>query len=82
MNENSNPIYVADRILQLLEVEGIRTLFGIPDPCFVPMFTIAEKRGWRVIAPHHESSGGFMADGMDRLTGCPGGISDNSRIIS
>lgn len=68
---------VPDRILQLLEVEGIDTLFGIPDPGFVPLFTLAERRGWRVIAPHHEQAGGFMADGLYRLTGKPGVVIGN-----
>ena len=67
-----NEMLVPDRILQLLEMEGINTLFGIPDPCFVTMFALAEQRGWRVIAPHHEQAGGFMADGLYRLTGKPG----------
>ena len=47
-------VLVHERILQLLEAEGVRTLFGIPDPSFVGMFVTAEERGWRVIAPHHE----------------------------
>ena len=72
-----NEMLVPDRILQLLEMEGINTLFGIPDPCFVAMFTLAEQRGWRVIAPHHEQAGGFMADGLYRLTGKPGVIIGN-----
>jgi len=72
-----NEMLVPDRILQLLEMEGINTLFGIPDPCFVAMFALAEQRGWRVIAPHHEQAGGFMADGLYRLTGKPGVIIGN-----
>ena len=72
-----NEMLIPDRILQLLEVEGIDTLFGIPDPCFVAMFALAEQRGWRVIAPHHEQAGGFMADGLYRLTGRPGVIIGN-----
>jgi hypothetical protein len=32
---------------------------------------------WRVIAPHHEQAGGFMADGLYRLTGKPGVIIGN-----
>lgn len=68
---------VPDRIIQLLETEGIDTLFGIPDPCFVTMFTLAEQRGWRVVAPHHEAAGAFMADGLYRLTGKPGVIIGN-----
>ena len=33
-----------ERILDLFEAEGIKTLFGIPDPNFVHMFVSAEKR--------------------------------------
>jgi thiamine pyrophosphate-dependent acetolactate synthase large subunit-like protein len=64
-------------VLQLLEAEGIKTLFGIPDPSFFRMFATAEKRGWRVIAPHHEEAGAFMAEGMWRMTGQPGVIVGN-----
>lgn len=64
-------MYVAERILQLFEAEGIKTLFGIPDPSFFRMFTIAEERGWEVIAPHHESAGAFMAEAVSRMTGKP-----------
>ena len=51
------PMYVHDRMLELMEAEGLKTLFGIPDPSFVGMFLAAEARGWRVIAPHHEQAG-------------------------
>ena len=77
MEAQSNEQFIPERILQLLEMEGIDTLFGIPDPCFVTMFTIAEQRNWRVIAPHHEAAGGFMADGLYRLTGKPGVVIGN-----
>jgi len=68
---------VPQRMLELMEAEGIKTLFGIPDPCFVSMFVTAEQRGWRVIAPHHEQAGAFMADGLWRMTGKPGVIIGN-----
>lgn len=77
MSETKTEMLVPERILQLLEAEGINTLFGIPDPCFVPMFAIAAQRGWKVIAPHHEQAGGFMADGLYRLTGRPGVVIGN-----
>jgi len=70
-------VYVSERILQLLEAEGIKTLFGIPDPSFFRMFSTAEARGWRVIAPHHEEAGAFMAEGMWWMTGKPGVIVGN-----
>ena len=62
---------VSARILDLLEAEGIRTLFGIPDPSFARMHREAADRGWQVIAPHHEQAGAFMADAMSRMTGKP-----------
>jgi acetolactate synthase I/II/III large subunit len=71
-------VSVSERILQLLEVEGINTIFGIPDPSFVQMFAKAESRGWQVIAPHHEQAGAFMADAYWRLTGKPGVIVGNT----
>lgn len=64
------PVY--ERIVHLLEAEGIDTLFGIPDPGFIHMAMTAEQRGWNVVAPHHEQSGGFMADAWSRMTGKPG----------
>ncbi|GAA2121229.1 thiamine pyrophosphate-binding protein [Actinomadura napierensis] len=62
-------VKVYERILQLFEAEGIDTIFGIPDPNFVHMFHLAEERGWKVVAPHHEESAGFMAEAVSRMTG-------------
>jgi len=64
-------VKVYERILQLFEAEGVNTLFGIPDPNFVHLFVEAEKRGWQVVAPHHELSVGFMAEAVWRMTGKP-----------
>ena len=66
----TTPVHV--RILELLEAEGIKTLFGIPDPGFVHMAVAAESRGWELIAPHHEQAGSFMADAWGRMTGKSG----------
>lgn len=62
-------VKVYERILDLLEAEGINTIFGIPDPNFVHMFHLADERGWKVVAPHHEASAGFMAEAVSRMTG-------------
>ena len=64
-------VKVYERILQLFEAEGINALYGIPDPNFVHLFVEAEKRGWNVVAPHHELSVGFMAEAHSRMTGKP-----------
>ncbi len=63
---------VHERIVDLLEAEGINTLFGIPDPGFIHMAMVAEQRGWKVVAPRHEQNGAFMADAWSRMTGKPG----------
>ena len=64
-------VKVYERILDLLEAEGIRAVFGIPDPNFVHLFVAAEKRGWDVVTPHHELSAGFMAEAYARMNGTP-----------
>jgi thiamine pyrophosphate-dependent acetolactate synthase large subunit-like protein len=64
-------VQVYERLIQLFEAEGIKTLFGIPDPNFVHLFLEAESRGWTVISPHHEAAGGFMAEAASRITGKP-----------
>ncbi len=66
----SVPVY--QRIVDLLEAEGIDTLFGIPDPGFMHMAMTCEARGWKVVAPHHEQNGAFMADAWSRMSGKPG----------
>jgi acetolactate synthase I/II/III large subunit len=65
------PVKVYERILQLFEAEGIKTVFGIPDPNFVHLFVAAEQRGWKIVTPHHELATGFMAEGYARMTGTP-----------
>jgi acetolactate synthase I/II/III large subunit len=69
LKAGGTPVY--KRILDLFEAEGIRTLFGIPDPNFVHMCLEAEQRGWTVVSPHHEAAAGFMAEAASRITGKP-----------
>jgi acetolactate synthase I/II/III large subunit len=59
------PVY--KRMLDLFEAEGIKTLFGIPDPNFVHLCLEAEARGWTVVSPHHEAAAGFMAEAASRM---------------
>ena len=67
--QGGTPVY--KRMLDLFEAEGIKTLFGIPDPNFVHLCLEAERRGWTVVSPHHEASAGFMAEAASRITGNP-----------
>jgi acetolactate synthase I/II/III large subunit len=60
-----------DRILDLIQAEGVNTLFGIPDPSFFAMFLEAERRGMEIVSPHHEQAAALTADGFYRMTGKP-----------
>ncbi len=60
-----------ERILDLIQAEGVNTLFGIPDPSFFALFLEAERRGMEIVSPHHEQAGALTADGLYRMTGKP-----------
>jgi len=60
-----------ERIVDLIQAEGIDTLFGIPDPSFFALFIEAERRGMRIVSPHHEQAAALTADGFYRMTGKP-----------
>jgi len=60
-----------EHLLDLIQAEGIDTLFGIPDPSFFGLFIEAERRGMQVVSPHHEGAMALMADGHFRMTGKP-----------
>ncbi|GIK47947.1 MAG: thiamine pyrophosphate-binding protein [Hyphomonadaceae bacterium] len=68
---------VPERIIELVQAEGVDNIIGIPDPSLFAMFLEAERRGMRVIAPRHEQGGALIADGLYRLTGKPGVIGVN-----
>ena len=60
-----------ERLLDLIQAEGIDTLFGIPDPSFFGMSLEAERRGMRIIPPPPEQAAALTADGLYRMTGKP-----------
>lgn len=66
------PQKMHERLLDLVQAEDVDTLFGIPDPSFFGMFIEAEKRGMKIVSPHHEQAAALMADGLFRMTGKPG----------
>lgn len=63
---------VGKRIVDLIQAEGIDTVFSVPDPGLMQIQHEAVRRGLAVVAPHHEEAGGFMADAWSRMTGKPG----------
>ncbi len=66
-----------ERIIDLIQAEDIDTILGIPDPSFFGMYVEAEKRGMRIVAPHHEEAACFMSDALYRMTGKPGVVVAN-----
>lgn len=62
---------VCSRIVDLFKAEGVRAIFAIGDVNYMGLQDAADRNGIRLIWPHHEQAGGFMADAMTRMTGIP-----------
>ncbi|WP_269522537.1 acetolactate synthase large subunit [Coraliomargarita parva] len=62
----------ADLVIRLLERQGIRTIAGIPGGANLPLYdALARRPVIRHILARHEQGGGFIAQGMARVTGQP-----------
>ena len=62
---------VSSRIVDILKAEGVQAIFAIGDVNYMGIQDGAEQAGMTLIWPHHEQTGGFMADAMTRMTGVP-----------
>lgn len=58
-------------MVELLELYGIDTVFGIPGVHTVEFYRGLNNTRLRHITPRHEQGAGFMADGYARATGKP-----------
>ncbi|MCX7303985.1 MAG: 5-guanidino-2-oxopentanoate decarboxylase [Hyphomicrobiales bacterium] len=63
---------LATYLVEILEANGVDTVFGIPGVHTVDLYRGLENSGIRHITPRHEQGAGFMADGYARVTGRPG----------
>jgi len=63
---------LAKYLVEILEANGVDTVFGIPGVHTVDLYRGLENSGIRHITPRHEQGAGFMADGYARVTGKPG----------
>src|SRR5689334_13977889 len=63
---------LATYLVEILEANGVDTVFGIPGVHTVDLYRGLENSGIRHITPRHEQGAGFMADGYARVTGKPG----------
>jgi acetolactate synthase-1/2/3 large subunit len=57
----------ADRIVELLEAEGITTIFGVPGGAIAPIYDALVDASIRVVHVRHETNALFMALGHQRM---------------
>src|SRR6478672_4733098 len=66
----SRPLSAIQHLLQALEQEGVRYIFGIPGGPLMPLYEALFERGMiRPIVTKHEEGAAFMADGYARVSG-------------
>jgi acetolactate synthase-1/2/3 large subunit len=63
---------VGEALIDLLEGNGVDTVFGIPGVHTVELYRGLATSKILHITPRHEQGAGFMADGYARVTGKPG----------
>jgi acetolactate synthase-1/2/3 large subunit len=63
---------VGETLIDLLEVNGVDVVFGIPGVHTVELYRGLAASKIRHITPRHEQGAGFMADGYARVSGKPG----------
>jgi tartronate-semialdehyde synthase len=64
-----NKIPCMEAVAQVLESEGVDTVFGIPGAAILPLYAALRKSGIRHLTVRHEEGGTHAADGWARATG-------------
>ena len=60
------------RVAEVLEAQGVRSLFTLCGGHISPILVECKRRGIRVVDVRHEANAVFAADAVSRLTGVPG----------
>ncbi|WP_105384866.1 5-guanidino-2-oxopentanoate decarboxylase [Neorhizobium alkalisoli] len=63
---------VGETLIDLLEINGVDVVFGIPGVHTVELYRGLAASKIRHVTPRHEQGAGFMADGYARVSGKPG----------
>ena len=58
-----------ERVAQMLEAEGVDTVFGIIDGSYFALYSRLRDHGIRLVTPRHETTAVHMAGAYARLTG-------------
>ena len=61
----------AQIVVRLLERQGVRTIAGIPGGAILPTYDALSKSTIHHVLARHEQGGGFIAQGMARVSGVP-----------
>jgi len=69
---------LGERIADLLVAEGVDKFFSLPEVTFGKLHQALDRRGVPLIAPHHETVGGYMAEAYAQMTGQIGVTGANS----
>jgi acetolactate synthase I/II/III large subunit len=70
--------FLGERIADLLLAEGVDRFFSLPEVTFGKLHDALDRRGCKLIAPHHETVGGYMAEAYAQMTGQIGVTGANS----
>lgn len=62
----------SEAIVQQLELNGVRLVFGIPGTHNLPLYRELGASNIRHVTPRHEQGGGYAADAYSRASGLPG----------
>lgn len=66
------PVTGARLVVEALEREGVRTVFGYPGGAIMPLYDALPGSGLRHILVRHEQAAALAADAYGRVTGQPG----------
>ena len=75
---DSTPVRSAQRVVEAIELAGVRYVFGIPGAKIDALFDALLDSSAEVVVCRHEQNAAFMAAAIGRLTGIPGVVAVTS----
>ena len=69
----SSPVNGAQRLVECLEAEGVKRIYGVPGEENLDLLEALRESSIELVVTRHEQAAGFMAAAEGRLTGRPGG---------
>ena len=76
---DSTPVRSAQRVVEAIDLAGVRYVFGIPGAKIDAVFDALLDSSAEVVVCRHEQNAAFMAAAIGRLTGIPGVVAGDLR---